>query len=121
MNKFHSIILISLLSTNVYSKVTDADVDRDMNHLANQNNFIGKLNVTQQEVDDQWRLFNKPPQEPNNTDNWELRVWTSITRGGRYGYVTRTWFGKFDKKTGRFLGYINQHEESDSINGPHWQ
>ncbi|MGR5312614.1 hypothetical protein ACPV34_21845, partial [Photobacterium damselae] len=55
--------------------------------------------------------------------DWELRVGTYITRGGCCGFVTRTWFGKFDKKTCKFLGYINQHEEHNSSNGPgsHWK
>lgn len=114
MKKIYILILISLCSLQASAKVTIADVDRDTAWFAAQN-----PTVPQSDIDYQWNL-NKPPQEVDNK-NWELRVWTSITRGGRYGYVTRTWFGKFDKKTGRFLGYINQHEESDSINGPHWQ
>ncbi|MGR5187068.1 hypothetical protein ACPV3S_17260 [Photobacterium damselae] len=117
MYKLLSFIFVFSVSTTVYAKVTDADVDRDMRNLAAQNHF-----VTQGDIDNQWNWYNKPPNESNSTD-WELRVWTSITRGGCCGYVTRTWFGKFDRKTGKFLGYINQQTETDSINGPgsHWK
>lgn len=115
MKKLIILTLLSVCSLNVHAKVTVADVDRDSAWFAAQN-----TTVPQSIIDDQWTFYNQPPQEPSNTDNWELRVWTSITKGGCCGYVTRTWFGKFDKKTGRFLGYVNQHEETDSINGPRW-
>lgn len=108
-------IMLSLLSATSFAQVTDADVEHDMQALANRNPTIA-----QSVINDQWRLYNKPPQEVDNK-GWDLRVWSSITRGGCCGYVTRTWYGKFDKQTGRFLGYINQHEESNSINGPHWR
>ncbi|MFB1079562.1 hypothetical protein [Photobacterium damselae] len=111
MNK---IIVMLLLITPpfTYAKVTEQQAFNDSKYYAQQIHGI-----SQQEALNDWKLNGRAPNEVNDND-WELRVWSSITRGGCCGYVTRTWYGKFDKKTGRFLGYINQHYESDSINGP---
>lgn len=75
MYKLLSFIFVLSVSTKVYAKVTDADVDRDMRNLAAQNNF-----VTQAEIDLQWNQYNKPPRED------EIKIdWANMPSGTRCG------------------------------------
>ncbi|TLS88097.1 hypothetical protein [Photobacterium damselae] len=75
MYKLLSFIFVFSVSTTVYAKVTDADVDRDMRNLAAQNHF-----VTQGEIDQQWNQFNQPPRE-----NGEKIDWANMPSGTRCG------------------------------------
>lgn len=106
-----------IISPNLYAKVTVQQALNDSKYYNQQIEEVSQIDAL-----NDWRANGKAPNESDSKD-WELRVWTSITRGGCCGYVTRTWFGKFDRKTGKFLGYINQQTETDSINGPgsHWK
>ncbi|MBA5685061.1 hypothetical protein H3N34_17985 [Photobacterium damselae subsp. damselae] len=62
MYKLLSFIFVFSVSTTVYAKITDADVDRDMRNLAAQNHF-----VTQGDIDYQWDQYNKPPNEQSSS------------------------------------------------------
>ena len=63
MKKVIILTLLSVCSWNVHAKVTVADVDRDSSWFAAQNTTI-----PQSVIDDQWRLYNKPPQEVSNSN-----------------------------------------------------
>lgn len=66
MKKIFFTLVLSLLSTTSFAKVTIADVDRDSAWLATQN-----TTVPQSVIDDQWRLYNKPPIEASTKNKWK--------------------------------------------------
>lgn len=56
--KKYTLILLAIISTSTLARITDADVVRDAAWAASQH-----TSVPQSEIDDQWRDFNKPPNE----------------------------------------------------------
>jgi hypothetical protein len=70
MKKIFFTLVLSLLSTTSFAKVTVADVDRDSAWFAAQN-----PTVPQSDIDYQWDQFNKPPYEI--TEN----KWKPLFRG----------------------------------------
>ena len=63
MKKIFFTLVLSLLSTTSFSKVTVTDVDRDSAWFAAQNTTI-----PQSIIDKQWDKFNRPPIEVNNSN-----------------------------------------------------
>lgn len=55
------------------------------------------------------------------TDNgWVLKVFTVVTKGGCCGTEARTLYGKFDAKTGDFLGYVDSEYTQNTGASPDW-
>lgn len=72
MKKTLLAIMLSLLSTTSFAKVTDADVDRDSAWFAAQN-----PTVDQSVIDKLWKDFNKPPIEDGSSGELEARTATN--------------------------------------------
>ncbi|WP_036766462.1 hypothetical protein, partial [Photobacterium damselae] len=107
MYKLLSFIFVFSVSTTVYAKVTDADVDRDMHNLAAQNHF-----VTQGDIDNQWNWYNKPPNEVS-TNKWKplfrgcSNNFTLRNGVSHYQEVLVTGVGSLKAQTGSIIIPVN--------------
>ena len=103
-----------LLSGHAFAKVTYEDAVASSSAFYEANNAVNNAPS----------MSGLSPKEKPTTSGegeWELRVFTVVTSGGCCGTEARSYYGKFDKATGKFLGYINNQIGHNTSQTPNWK
>lgn len=106
------VVLAMLLSGHAFAKVTYDDAVASSSAFYEANNAVNNAPST---------TGLGRYEEPTTSGEWELRVFTVVTSGGCCGTEARSYYGKFDKVTGKFLGYINNQIGHNTSQTPNWK